>query len=87
MIGSREFTEWQELHKQEPWGNDWEQAGTICAVLVNLWSKMKVDAARFVPRAKVPGKQDSRELELQMMQWARQHNAKIDAREELRRKK
>lgn len=78
-IDAREFQEWQELYKQEPWGDDWLQAAVIASSNVNLWSKRKVTPDRFIPRVKQ--KKDARQIEAEMMQWALMHNAIIDKRQ------
>lgn len=31
----RQFDEWWALYRIEPWGDDWEQAGTVAAVVHN----------------------------------------------------
>jgi hypothetical protein len=49
-IDAREFQEWIEYYKQEPFGDDWAQTALLAAVLVNLWSKKKVKPDQFIPR-------------------------------------
>lgn len=34
-IEPRQFDEWLAMHNIEPWGDDWQQAGTIASVLSN----------------------------------------------------
>ena len=79
---AREFQEWQELYRIEPWGDDWLQAGTVAAAAVNVWSKRKVRPDRFVPRAGSAGRQlTPREVETQMQHFAALHNARIEKHE------
>lgn len=81
LISAREFQEWQELHRIEPWGDDWLQTGTIAATLVNLWTKLKVKPERFIPAEKSSGRKSAQQMEAEMMHFARMHNAVIASRE------
>lgn len=78
QIDAREFQEWQELYKIEPWGDDWQQAGTIAAASMasNPFSKRKYYPDSFIPKAKT--RKSPQEIEAHMMQWARMHNARIE---------
>jgi hypothetical protein len=80
-IDAREYQEWQELYKQEPWGDDWMQTGVLAASNVNLWSKRKIKPERFIPRVKE--RRDPQQLEREMMQWARMHNAAVERKQRL----
>jgi len=78
-IDAREFQEWQEIYKQEPWGDDWLQTGVLAASNVNLWAKRKVKPERFIPR--VRARRDPREVEAEMHQWARMHNRIVERKQ------
>lgn len=80
-ISAREFQEWQEYYKQEPFGDDWEQAGTIAATNVNLWSKRKVTPRQFQPGGQVKRKKTPQQIEAELTHFARLHNAKVAARQ------
>lgn len=82
---SREFTEWMELDKQEPFGDEWEMAAMVAAANVNLWSKRKVKPEQFIPRQKIAQRRDPRELESQMQQFAQMHNARIAQQEQAKK--
>jgi hypothetical protein len=84
-IGSREFQYWQEYYKQEPFGDDWDQAAMLAAVGVNKWSKRKVKMEQFKPFFKSMAKRDPQELKVQLMQWVLSHNARVDAEEKKKR--
>ena len=77
IIDAREFQEWQEYYKLEPFGDDWLQAGTIAATAVNSnpFVKRSVKPERFIPKAKAS--KTPAEIEAQMNAWARAHNARI----------
>lgn len=64
------------MYRIEPWGDDWMQAGTIAAASVAPWTKKKITPEHFIPKARVP--KTAAEIERQMNQWARMHNARID---------
>lgn len=74
-MSSVEFQEWQEYYRIEPFGDDWQQAGTIAAASVNVWSKRKVKPDHFIPRTKT--RKTDEEIEAQMNQWARAYNARL----------
>lgn len=76
---AREFQEWQEYYKQEPFGDDWMQAAIIAATQVNLWSKRKVKPEQFIPRSRV--RHDPKALEAKLMHYAACHNAAVEKRE------
>jgi len=80
LVTAREFQEWQEAYAIEPWGDDWLQAGTIAATMVNMWSKSKVKPERFIPSVKSSRKKTAEQMESEMMHFARLHNAVIDAK-------
>lgn len=82
-MDAREFQEWQEYYRLEPWGDDWMQTGLIVSSNANLWSKRKYKPEQFIPRAKQ--RKTPEQMEAEMMQWARLHNARIE-REEARKK-
>ena len=71
-----EFAEWQQLYGIEPWGDDWQQAGTVAATQVNLWSKRKYKPEAFIPRAKQ--QKTAAQMESEMMQWARLYNSRLE---------
>jgi hypothetical protein len=84
-MSSREFTEWMELDKQEPFGDEWEMTGTIVASNTNLWSKRKFKPGQFIPRETFAQRRDPQELEAQMQQFAKMHNARITQQEQARK--
>lgn len=84
---AREYQEWQELYRIEPWGDDWLQASTIAAVTEGVWSKRPFRRDRFVPRPKsnAAPETDPQLIEAQMQRFAAAHNARVE-REEQQRK-
>jgi hypothetical protein len=70
-----EFEEWKAYYRVEPFGDDWQQAGTIAAATVNTWSKRKVKPEQFIPKTKA--RKSPEEIERQMNQWARAYNARL----------
>lgn len=85
LIDAREFQEWQEYYRIEPFGDDWDQAATIAATTVNLWSKKKVKPSQFIPSTKP--KRDAAQVEADMMRFARMHNAAVDRRQKREKNK
>lgn len=85
LVTSREFQEWQEAYAIEPWGDDWLQAGTIAATMVNLWTKAKVKPEKFIPSVKSSRKKTAAQMETEMMHFARLHNATIAAKDQKRK--
>lgn len=79
-ITAREFQAWQEYYRQEPFGDDWQQAGTVAAAVVNVWAKRPVDPNRFIPREKAVSRKNPKDIEAAMMHWARLHNSVVDSR-------
>jgi hypothetical protein len=75
---AREFQEWQEYYKQEPFGDDWLQASTIAAVTEGVWRNGRTRMDKFVPSTKPRPRSSSRQLETQMMHIAALHNARIE---------
>lgn len=84
-MDSREFTEWMEYYKLEPFGDDWLQAATIAATTVGVWSKRPIRLSQFIPTAS--RKQSPEEIEAIMTQWALQHNARVAKKQEEERQK
>jgi len=86
-ISAREFAEWQEYYKQEPFGDDWLQSGVVAAYSVAPWSKKGLDPVDIVRKATgtVAAKTDE-EIKATLMRYARMHNAACDAREKRKAK-
>lgn len=80
---AREFQEWQEYYKQEPFGDDWLQASTIAAVTEGVWRNGRTRMDKFVPSAKPRQRSNPRQLETQMMHIAALHNARIEREHQL----
>jgi len=78
---AREFQEWVEYYKQEPFGDDWLQASTIAAVTEGVWSGKRTRLDRYVPGAHQKARMDPRQLETQMMHIAALHNAQVERQE------
>lgn len=81
ICDAREFQEWQELYRIEPWGDDWMQAGVIAATSVNLWSKKKVKPEQFIPKEKSTRRKTPQQMEAEMQHFARMHNAIAERKE------
>lgn len=77
-MSAREFQEWQEYYKIEPFGDDWKQASLITASNLAPWSKRKIDPEKFIPKAKV--RKTPQQIEAQMTQWALAHNRECERR-------
>ncbi len=52
VLPNRVLAEWIEFKKQHPFGDDWEQAGSIIAATLTPHSKQKLTADKFIPRVK-----------------------------------
>jgi hypothetical protein len=73
-MSAREFAEWFEYYKIEPFGDDWLQASTIAAAQVGVWSKQKIKADAFIPRAKQ--RDDKAAIIAKLNRFAQMHNDK-----------
>jgi hypothetical protein len=78
-MSSAEFSEWVEYYKQEPFGDDWQQASTVAWAAAQPWSKKKLEPDSFIPRRYKP-RQSREEITAKLSQFAKTHNAKVAAR-------
>lgn len=74
-MSAREFAEWVEYYKIEPFGDDWEQAGLIAASNIAPWTKRKVKPSDFTPGRKITNPGD---VDAQLLAWAKRYNRKIE---------
>ena len=85
-IDSREFAEWLAYDRISPIGPeraDW-RAAMLAATLANVWrgKGAPLAIADFLPVFdKIPRRRDPREMEAEMMAWARRHNEVVRWRE------
>lgn len=79
-IDSAEFAEWIAYSNIEPFGDDWEQAGTIAAAGQQVWTKRKMTPEQFIPRVKTT--KTVEEIQRELAQFAAMHNAKIERLEQ-----
>lgn len=84
-MSAREFTEWKEFYKLEPFGDDWHQTATIAAATVSVWSKRPVKLSRFLP-GRGKRQQSPAEMEEIMAAWALEHNARWEVEQKKRLK-
>lgn len=82
LIDSREFQEWQEYYKQEPFGDDWDQAAMVAATNINLWAKRKIDPKRLIPRFDGTPAKSPEQMEAELMRFARAYNRRLEAKEQ-----
>lgn len=86
-ISAREFSEWQEYYKQEPFGDDWMQAGVVAAYSVAPWTKKGLDPAQIVRKSTgTTTVKSEQEMKAALLNYARMHNAACDAREKRKAK-
>lgn len=50
-IEPEQFEEWRAMYQLEPWGDDWEQAGTVAAAVWNASGNTQEarSASEFIP--------------------------------------
>jgi len=46
---SAELTKWEALDMIEPWGDDWQQAATICSAVFQAMTGSRIPWPDFVP--------------------------------------
>lgn len=81
-MSAREFAEWQEYYKIEPFGDDWLQAGVTASAIANSspWVRKRVKPGDFIPRVKA--RKSPEEIEREMMQQARMHNKRLEQQQQ-----
>ena len=79
-MSSAEFSEWIEYYKQEPFGDDWQQASTIAWASAQPWSRQKIKPESFIPRYHKP-RQSRDEVVEKLKAFANRHNANESSRQ------
>lgn len=62
--------EWRAYHAVEPFGDDWQQTGTMAAAALNPHSKKSLKPTDFIPSYKP--KQTQADMQTALMQLAEQ---------------